>query len=106
MQFLFLRDCVFGALRAGLKHTTIRKDRRDIQLGALKFRGATDISLEEIVHVISVTFTTLGGLSEDTLEADGFKDHDQALKVMKHFYGDIDFDTEVTVIDFLTECAG
>ncbi len=100
MQVLKLADDLFGPLRAAEKFCTIRKGRRDVELGDLQFEGAEDVSLKEVVQVTSVTFTTLGGVPEETLEADGFRDHDDALEQMKRFYPDITFDTEVTVVDF------
>lgn len=100
MQVLKLADDLFGPLREAKKLTTIRKGRRDVALGELRFEGAEDESLTEVVNVTSVTFTTLAGVSPAILEADGFADHDDALEQMKRFYPDISFDTEVTVIDF------
>lgn len=100
MQVLKLADDLFGPLREGKKLTTIRKGRRDVLLGALRFDGAEDESLTEVVNVTSVTFTTLAGVAKEVLWSDGFDDHDDALEQMKRFYPDIKLSTEVTVIDF------
>lgn len=100
MQVLKLADDLFGPIRSAEKLTTIRKGRRDVALGDLRFEGATDESLSEVVNVTSVIFTTLAGVSKAVLESDGFEDHDDALEQMKRFYPDITLNTEVTVIDF------
>lgn len=101
MQGLKLADDLFVPLRNGNKFTTIRNGRRDIALGNLRFDGATDDTLSELVIVTSVTFTTLGEVSWETLDRDGFQDHDDAMKQMRRFYPDITLEDEVTVIDFM-----
>ncbi len=104
MQVLKLADDLFGPLRSAEKFTTIRKGRRDVALGELCFEGADDVELTEVVTVRSVTFTALGWVPFETLEADGFKDHDDMLEQMKRFYPNITFETEVTVVNFSTLC--
>jgi hypothetical protein len=82
MQVLKLADDLFETLLAGTKWTTVRKGRRGVELGELRFEGAEDENLSAVVSVISVTYTALGNIPTTTLEADGFKDHDDALAQM------------------------
>jgi hypothetical protein len=98
-QSLKLAPDIFDQLQAEEKRVTIRKGRRDIQLGILDFvctsgtRGAT-------VNVTSVEYTSLVMVTQDDLVSDGFKNIAELYDTMKRFYPDITLKDEVTIIRF------
>lgn len=99
MQKLLLSEDVFDALEAG-KKTTIRKGRRDVQLGELLFES-TKTKRQEVVNVLNVHYCRLSNVYIGDLQNDGFKDHHDMWEQMKRFYPDITFDDEVTTIKFV-----
>lgn len=99
-QKLILADDVFDLLEDG-KTCTIRKGRKDIQLGFLKFESID--KREEIVFVKIVLYCKLKNIPIDYVINDGFIDHDDIEKQMKRLYPDIDENTEVTIVEFITQ---
>jgi len=71
MQTLKLAEDIFDALETG-KQTTIRKGRRDIQLGDLKLESVEE-NRQEIVNVINVHYCRLANVYIGDLQNDGFK---------------------------------
>lgn len=101
MQKLMLAEDVFDALVDG-KDVTIRKGRRDIQLGELLFESV-DEHRKQIVNVKMVVYCNLDFIPEDFVWSDGFDSHEDMEEKMKRFYPDITADTECTVVVFDTE---
>ena len=101
MQKLTLFEDIFDALEHG-KLTTIRKGRRDIQLGDLLFESV-DTKRKEVVQVVIVYYCRLSNVAIEDLQNDGFTDHQDMWEKMKRFYPDILFDDEVTIVKFESE---
>ena len=89
MNKLILAEDVFDALDSG-KFVTIRKGRRDIQLGSLEFESL-ELKRSVIVDVSMVYFCHLDGVIPSDVINDGFEDYDDMLACMKRFYPDITF---------------
>lgn len=98
MQKLTLFEDIFDALEQG-KLCTIRKGRRDIQLGDLLFESIETMR-PEIVQVEIVYYCRLDKVAIEDLQNDGFKDHQDLCEKMKRFYPDITPEDEVTVVKF------
>lgn len=98
MQKLTLYEDIFDALEKG-KLTTIRKGRRNVELGELLFES-TEKGRQKIVDVVMVYYTRLENVNTEDLENDGFKDHHDMWVKMQRFYPDIGLDDEVTVVKF------
>lgn len=100
MQTLKLTDELFVPLRAGDKEVTIRKGKRDIDLGLLWFEGTQDESLREQVEVVEVRYVRASGVPEDVCRIDGFSDWYDFYMGMKKFYPDLEATDTVTIIFF------
>ena len=98
MQKLKLAEDVFDALENG-KLTTIRKGRRNIELGDLLFESV-EKERKEVVNVLNVHYCKLANVYIGDLTNDGFKDHHDMWEQMKRFYPDLTFDDEVTTVKF------
>ena len=73
LQKLKLAEDVFDALEFG-KVTTIRKGRRNIELGDLIFESVKS-QRKEVVNVLNVHYCKLANVYIGDLKNDGFKDH-------------------------------
>lgn len=99
-QTLKLADEFFPEVFRGDKSITIRKGRRDIQLGPLVLE-ATDGSFPSMtVRVWKVLWKPFVDLTNEEIEADGGKDHESFLLEMQRFYPDMDWRDIVTVIEW------
>lgn len=98
MQKLLLAEDVFDSLLRG-KSVTIRKGRRDIQLGELLFES-TDMKRTAEVYVTRVTYIELARISDEDMHADGFSNHKEMYEMMKRFYPDLQPYDEVTIVEF------
>jgi hypothetical protein len=101
-QQLLLANDLFPALKNGGKRVTIRKGRRDIQLGKLLFSPTIpDKKLKGVkVNVIEVRYKRIRDVTEDEAKGDGFWDSEDMYQGMKRFYPDLKRTDEVTFIIF------
>ena len=102
MQTLFLVEELFELIDCG-KTVTIRKGRRDIQLGELKFLSPVDGDehpMKRIVDVTHLMYCKAKDIPMDLLQDDGFDDHDDMIKQLQRFYPGLDEETECTAILF------
>jgi hypothetical protein len=99
-QFLALADDLFQPLRKGDKKLTIRRGRRDIELGSLIFEGTNDKTLWEEVEVVEVRYLRISDVSKKLCQSDGFKNWVDFYQGMKKYYPDLDVSEECTVIKF------
>ena len=99
-QFLALADELFQPLRKGDKKLTIRRGRRDIELGSLIFEGINDKTLWEEVEVVEIRYQRVSGVSDELCISDGFKNWVDFYQGMKKYYPDLDVSEECTIIMF------
>jgi len=100
IQVLFLARDLFETIDYG-KTVTIRKGRREVQLGDLRFLSPVEDGQEQLtrdVHVTYVMYCKAIDIPIDLVIEDGFEDHDDMLEGMKRFYPDFEEDTECTVV--------
>ena len=97
-QKLILTEDVYDAL-FDVKCCTIRKGRRDIQLGNLVFESS-EKKRTIIVNVESVIYTTLEKIPKEYYENDGFISLFDMLHQMRRFYPDLQMNSECTVVVF------
>jgi len=81
------------------KTCTIRKGRRNILLGELTFESIETHRICK-VNVIRVIYCALHHVSNEYIHNDGFEDHRDMLNQMRNFYPDIEFNSEVTIVEF------
>ena len=84
----------------GHKQITIRYGKRNITEGLLVAECAEGLSENIDVTVNKVIVCKLCEVTLEDLQKDGFADHADMLHGMKHFYPDINFESDVTVIHF------
>jgi hypothetical protein len=99
MQTLKLADDLLIPLLEGNKELTIRRGRRDIQLGPLKFETVSGNDEVE-VEVIEVRYVRISGVPDDICKEDGFENWVDFYEGMKRFYPDLDVSEECTIIIF------
>jgi hypothetical protein len=99
MQTLKLADDLLISVMEGDKEVTIRRGRRDIQLGPLKFETVSGNDEVE-VEVVEVRYLRVSGVPDDICQEDGFKDWVDFYQGMKKFYPDLDATEECTIIIF------
>ena len=103
LQFLNLDDDLLLAIIGGDgERVTVRKGRRDIELGQLLFIGAKDEGLRYEVEVIEVRYVKAYDIPEDVIKAEGFDNWTNFYNDMKKFYPDMDLTDECTVVFFQT----
>ena len=101
LQFLKLDDDLLLAIIGGDgERVTVRKGRRDIELGRLLFIGSKDETLRYEVEVSEVRYVQIIKVDDDVIEAEGFTNWHDFYNDMKKFYPDLDVCDEVTVIYF------
>ncbi len=100
MQQLKLATDLFDDLVTGRKYMTIRKGRRDIQLGELEFESVGEVGggLKKVVRVHRVAYTLVGGLCDREAKEDGFQSVHDLILGMQRFYPDLDENTEITLV--------
>lgn len=102
LQHLTLANKFFPAVCANEKNITIRKGRRDIHLGWLRLEAADRGQCIDVdVEVWKVLWKRFADLTIEEVQADGGIDHESFLKEMQEFYPDMDWQDEVTVIEWL-----
>lgn len=99
MQTLKLADNLLIPLMKGEKKLTIRRGRRDIQLGELKFETVSGNDEVE-VEVVEIRYIRISGVSDDICKEDGFDDWIDFYQGMKNYYPDLDVTEECTIIYF------
>lgn len=99
MQTLKLADNLLLPLMEGYKRLTIRRGRRDIQLGPLKFETVSGNDEVE-VEVVEVRYVRVSGVPDDICIEDGFNDWFDFYQGMKNFYPDLKATEECTIIYF------
>jgi len=101
LQALTLDDDLLLAITGGDgERVTVRKGRRDIELGRLHFIGSRDKTLNYIVEVTEVRYVRVVNVDEDVIKAEGFDNWTDFYEDMKKFYPDLELTDEVTVIYF------
>ncbi len=103
MQQLKLANDLFPSVLNNTKHMTIRKGRRDIQLGWLELETTDPIApdgttLNHAVRVHRVSYTFVGGLCDREAKEDGFESVQDLIDKMQRFYPGLDAGTEVTLV--------
>ncbi len=101
MQQLKLANDLFGFVLTHQKYMTIRKGRRDIQLGELEFESTDGVDgkfLKTVVKVHRISYTLVGSLCDREAKEDGFKSVQDLIDKMQRFYPGLDADTEVTLV--------
>jgi hypothetical protein len=101
IQKLKLADKFFPAVWAEEKYITIRKGRRDIHLGPLLLEATDGTYTPFEVEVWKVLWKRFADVDIHDIIADGGTDHESFLKEMQEFYPDMDWQDEVTVIEWL-----
>lgn len=103
IQELKLANNLFAGLHDGGKRVTIRRGRRDIQLGALVFSPvAADGTKPVRVEVTEVRYKRLKSVTNKEAQSDGFLDAKDMRKGMKKYYPGLKVAETVTFIIF--EC--
>jgi hypothetical protein len=103
LQFLKLDDDLLLAIIGGDgERVTVRKGRRDIQLGRLLFVGATDEGLRYVVEVTEVRYLRIVNVDDDVIKAEGFDNWVALYNGMKFYYPDLEPIDECTVVYFET----
>jgi hypothetical protein len=101
IQKLKLADKFFPAVYDGDKVITIRKVRRDIHLGPLILEATDDPNTFVTVEVWRVLWKRFADISIEDIRRDGGTDHESFLEEMREFYPDMDWQDEVTIIEWL-----
>ena len=102
-QMLNLDDDLLLAIIGGDgERVTVRKGRRDIELGTLLFVGARDSGLRFIVTVIEVRYVRVVDVDDNVIDAEGFDNWTDFYNGMKKYYPDLDVSDECTVVYFET----
>ena len=103
LQFLKLDDDqLLAIIGDDGERVTVRKGRRDIELGRLLFIGAVDETIRYEVGVTEVRHLRIVDVGDDVIEAEGFNNWVVFYNKMKHFYPDLEPTDECTVIYFET----
>ncbi len=97
---LLLAGDLFEQLLAGNKEAIIRLGYQDVRLGELVFKRTEDEDKSAAVDVFMVIHTEIRDVPEILLEAEGFKDYDEAVAGLRRFYPDVTLLSEVTVLVF------
>ena len=108
-QKLMMAEGVFDTLECNewnpkAKTCTIRKGRRDIQLGDIVFESI-ETQRTKKAWVDRVIYCWLCDVPEEYIHNDGFEDAKDMLEQMRTYYPDMEMNTEVTVIEFDTQYA-
>ena len=96
-QALLIADDLMPLIKSGDKKITIRKGRRDVELGKLLFTSSDEI---HTVEVVEVRYLRVAGVPEDICQADGFANWVDFYQGMKRFYPDLDVSEECTIVFF------
>lgn len=100
MQELLLREEIFGLVNSGVKHSTSRKGKRDIQCGSLLFKMTEDESIQTTVNVTSVRYNPYSEISDEEAVKEGYKSIEELRSVLTKIYGEINNDELFTFIEF------
>lgn len=101
MQQLKLANDLFASVQNHTKRMTIRKGRRDIQLGWLEIESTDPVDgafLNHPVRVDRVTYTHVGSLCDRDAKEDGFESVQDLIDKMQRFYPGLDAGTEITLV--------
>ncbi len=101
MQQLKLANDLFAKVVTHEKRMTIRKGRRDIQLGWLELETTELVEgsfLNHPVRVSRVVYTHVGSLCDRDAKEDGFEGVADLIDKMQRFYPGLDAGTEVTLV--------
>ena len=101
VQKLILAEDVFDTLKDG-KTCTIRKGRRDIELGLLMFESLEKKRLA-LVGIKLIIYCSAFQIPEQYWRNDGFESVKDMIEQMKRFYPDMKGVTECTVVEFKLE---
>ncbi len=96
-QALLIADDLMPLIKSGKKKITIRKGRRDVELGKLLFTSSDEI---QMVEVVEVRYLRVSGVSEEICKQDGFYGWVDFYEGMKRFYPDLDVSEECTIVFF------
>lgn len=91
-------DEMWGNALTGRKAITIREGHRDYRVGAPVMLCNTELCFCVEADVVSVRHCTLGEVTDEELQADGFRDRDDLLAGMRQYYPQLTFESPVTVI--------
>jgi hypothetical protein len=104
MQRLTIADDLLDPIIQGKKTCTIRKDKREIDLGQLEFMTVSGGIIE--VEVTEVVYKRFGHLRTYEANLEGLPSSLQLKILLKKFYPDIQDDDVVTIVVFQNPSAG
>ena len=99
---LMIADDLIPSLKSGKKTCTIRKGKRDIDLGDMFFKAVNSGEVLK-VNVTEVLHKTADQMTDDEAKLDGLNGAKTAAEMiifMKRFYPDFESSTEITVIKY------
>lgn len=106
MQELPLSNKLFARLSNGTKNITIRKGRRDIELGFLVFTPddlrTTPLPEPRVVNVTEIRYKRVSNITDSESQVDGYKDAANMFVEMLKYYPTLAMEDEVTLILFDT----
>ena len=94
---LIAGECMRMETLANIKKITIREWHRDYSKGPVLL-GCHELNWATLRHIVDVRHTTLGEVTKEEYEADGFDAKSELLIGLSQFYPEINWDSEVTVI--------
>lgn len=98
MQTLHLADNLFGYVRSGAKHVTVRAGHVRVVPGPLTFLGHDGRIVR--VRVTRVHYTVAGRMLPSEYRGDGAESAAALVKTLRRFYPGLRADSPVTVITF------
>ena len=83
--------------RSGSKTTTVRRGRRDPELGPVELSDGESVEVSEIVEIRHLR---LERLTDQDAVNDGFGSKSELLEALQEFYPDLGEEDEVTILVF------
>ena len=96
---MMLADEFFPAIRNGNKTSTVRRGRRHVPNGPLRFNSPRTTANVK-VEVTGTRRTTLDQLTDEDAVRDGFTNRDGLVDVLTGIYGELSPTEPVTIIEF------
>lgn len=96
-QAMLIADDLMPLIKDGSKKLTVRKGRRDVELGKLTFSSSDELC---DVEVVEVRYLRVSGVPNEICVADGFANWVDFYEGMKKYYPDLDVAEECTIVFF------
>lgn len=100
LQAIELAEEWVSSADIGKKLVTVRKGNREYKEGRLILVAPT-IQWSKEVLCTKVTLTTLEGIDEQIVRSDGFTNKAELKSKLEEYYGKIDKDTVLTVVEWI-----